>query len=52
MLLSRQQDVGQYLDIELANRSFKNVSQFKYLETTITNHNLIQEEIKEEIEFG
>jgi hypothetical protein len=29
-----------------------NVAQFKYLGTTITNKNLIQEEIKEETEFG
>jgi hypothetical protein len=45
-LLSRHQNVGQYPDIKIANRSFKNVSQFKYLETTVTNQNLIQEEIK------
>jgi hypothetical protein len=33
-------------DIEMANRSFENVSHFKYLETTVTNRNLIQEEIR------
>jgi hypothetical protein len=32
--------------IKIANRSFENVSQFKYLETTVTIQNLIQEEIK------
>jgi hypothetical protein len=30
----------------IGNRSFENVSQFKYLGKTVTNHNLIQEEIK------
>jgi hypothetical protein len=30
MLLSRQQNVGQNRDIRIANRSFQNVSQFKY----------------------
>jgi hypothetical protein len=46
MLLSRQQNAGQNRDIEIANRWFENVSQFKYLGTTVTNQNLIQEEIK------
>jgi hypothetical protein len=45
MLLSRQQNVGQNPDIKIANRSFENVSQFKYLGTTVTNQNMIQEEI-------
>jgi hypothetical protein len=31
MLLSRHQNVGQNRDIKIANRSFGNVSQFKYL---------------------
>jgi hypothetical protein len=46
MLLSHHQNVGQNRDIKIANRSFENVSQFKYLETTVTNKNLIREEIK------
>jgi hypothetical protein len=46
MLLSRQQNAGQNRDIKRANRSYENVSQFKYLGTTVTNQNLIQEEIK------
>jgi hypothetical protein len=37
MLLSRQQNVGQNRDMKIANRSFENVSQFKYLGTTVTN---------------
>jgi hypothetical protein len=32
--------------MKIANRSFENVSRFKYLGTTITNQNLIEEEIK------
>jgi hypothetical protein len=39
MLLSRQQNVGQNRDIKITNRSFENVSQFKYLGMTVTNQN-------------
>jgi hypothetical protein len=46
MLLSRHQNVGQNRDIKIANRLFENVSHFKYLGMTVTNQNLIQEEIK------
>jgi hypothetical protein len=52
MLLSRHQNVGQNRDIDIANRSFENVSQFKYLEMTVTNQNLIQEEIKRRLNSG
>jgi hypothetical protein len=37
MLLSRHQNVDQNQDIIIANRSSENVSQFKYLGTTVTN---------------
>jgi hypothetical protein len=46
MLVSRRQNAGQNRDIKIGNGSFENVSQFKYLVTTVTNQNLIQEEIK------
>jgi hypothetical protein len=46
MLLSRHQNVGQNRDIKIANRSFENMSQFKFLATTVTNQNLILAEIK------
>jgi hypothetical protein len=46
MLLSRRQNAGQNRDIEIANRLFENMSNFKYLGITVTNQNLIQEEIK------
>jgi hypothetical protein len=46
MMLSRRQNVGRNRDTKIANRSFENVSQIKYLGTTATNLNLIQKEIK------
>jgi hypothetical protein len=52
MLLSRHQNVGRNRDLKIANRSFKNVPQFKYLRTTVTNQNLIQEEIKKKLNSG
>jgi hypothetical protein len=52
MLLSHHQNVGQNRDIKVANRSFENVSQFKYLGTTVTNQDLIQEEIKKRLNSG
>jgi hypothetical protein len=52
VLLSRHQNAGQNRDIELANRSFENVSQFKYLGTAVTNQNLIQEETKRILSSG
>jgi hypothetical protein len=52
MLVSRDQNAGQNRDIQIANRSFENVSQFKYLGTTVTNQNLIQEEIKMRLNSG
>jgi hypothetical protein len=45
-LLSHHQKAGQNHDIETANRSFENVPQFRYFGTTVTNQNMIQEEIK------
>jgi hypothetical protein len=35
-LVSRDQNAGQNRDIEIRNRSFENVSKFKYLGTTET----------------
>jgi hypothetical protein len=43
--LSHHQNALQNLDIKIGNRWFENVAQFRYLGTTITNENLIQEEI-------
>jgi hypothetical protein len=52
MLLSRHQNVGINWDIKIINRSFENVSQFKYLGTTVTNTNLIQEKVKRRLNSG
>jgi hypothetical protein len=46
MLLSRHQNVGQNWDTEIGNISFENVSQLEYLGMTITDQNLIREQIK------
>jgi hypothetical protein len=52
MLLSLHQNAGQNRDIKAVSRSFKNVSQFKYLGTEVINQNLIQEEIKRRLNSG
>jgi hypothetical protein len=52
MLLSRHQNVSWNQNIKIANRSFENVSQFKYLRATVTNQNLIHEEIKRRLNSG
>jgi hypothetical protein len=52
MLLSRHQNAGQNLNIKIGDRSFENAAQFKYLRTTVTNQNLIQEEIKRRLNSG
>jgi hypothetical protein len=40
------------LDIKIANRSFINAAQFIYLGTTVSNPNLIQEEIERGLNSG
>jgi hypothetical protein len=52
MLLSCYQNAGQNYSIKTGNRLFVNVLQFKYVETTVTNRNLIQEEIKRRLNSG
>jgi hypothetical protein len=39
-------NAGQNHNVKLDNKSFESVEQFKYLGTTVTNRNSIQEEIK------
>jgi hypothetical protein len=52
MLLFLLQNAGQNWDIKIVSRSFENVSQFKYLGTTLTNENLIDGEIKRRLNLG
>jgi hypothetical protein len=52
MSVSRDQNAGQNREIKIGNRSFEYVSQFKYFGTTVTNQNLIQEEIKRRLNSG
>jgi hypothetical protein len=51
-MLFHHQNIGKNQNIKIANRSFENVSQFKYLGTIATNQNLIQEEIKRRLNSG
>jgi hypothetical protein len=39
-------------DIKIGNRCFENVAQFRYMGTTITHQNLLQEEIKRRLNSG
>jgi hypothetical protein len=51
MLMSRKK-AGQRQSIKIANRSFEDVAKFKYLRTTLTDQNCMQEEIKMRLNSG
>ena len=44
--MSHEQNAGQNHNIKIVNRHFENVAEFKYLRTTVTNENLMHEEVK------
>ena len=46
------QNAGKNGNIQIGNKSFENVEQFKYLETTLTNQNSIHEEINSRLKSG
>ena len=52
MVMSRDQNAGRNHNMKIDNRSFERVEELQYLGTTITNENLIQEEIKSRLRSG
>jgi hypothetical protein len=52
VLLSHHQNAGKNHNIKIANRSFEIVAQFTHLGTTVTNGNLINEDIKNRLNSG
>jgi hypothetical protein len=44
--MSCRQKAGQNNNVKIVNISFENMAKFKYLRMTVTNENLIHEEIK------
>jgi hypothetical protein len=52
ILLSCHQNAGQYFEMKISNSLFKNVSQYKYLGTTVIHQNLVREEIKRRLNSG
>jgi hypothetical protein len=51
-IMSRHSNSGQNQNIRIANGSFENVANFKYLGTTLTNQNDIRDEIKSGLNSG
>jgi hypothetical protein len=52
MVMSRDQDAGRNHNSSIDNSSFERVEEFKYLGTTLTNQNSIQEEVKNRLKSG
>jgi hypothetical protein len=52
MLVSYLKNAGQNQEIKIGNRSFENMSQFKYLGMTVRSQNLILEETKRILNSG
>jgi hypothetical protein len=52
MFLSRNQNVGRSQSVKIDNSSIGRMEEFKYLGTTLTTQNSIQEEIKSRLNLG
>jgi len=52
VVISRDQNAGRSHNIEIDNSSSDRVDEFKYLGTTLTNQNSIQEEFKSRLKSG
>jgi hypothetical protein len=52
MVVSRHQNAGHNHSINIDNKSFERVEEFKYLGSTLTNQNSIHEEIKSRLKSG
>jgi len=52
MVMSQDQKAGQSHNIRTDNFSFERVEKFKYLGTTLTNENSVQEEIRNRLKSG
>ena len=52
MVISRDRNAGRGHSVKIDNSSIERVEEFKYLGTTLTNQNSIEEEIKSRLKLG
>jgi hypothetical protein len=52
MVMSRDQQAAKNHNIQIGNKSFEGVEQFRYLGTTLTNQNSVHEEINRRLKRG
>ena len=50
--MSRDQNAGRSYNMKLDNRPFEMVEEFRYLGTTLTNQNSIQDAVKSRLKSG
>jgi hypothetical protein len=52
MFMSHQHTAGQNDNVRVVNKALKNMVEFKYFVTVVTNQNCIHEEIKSRLNLG